>query len=54
MPSNQLINDYAVFNKERLARYLLLIATHVRSRLDDIIEAAEQEAEFVQVDSDVS
>ena len=45
MSSNQLISQYAVFNKERFARYGLLIATHVRSRLDDIIEALEEEAE---------
>ena len=38
-------SKYAVFNKERFARYGLLIATHVRSRLDDIIEALEEEAE---------
>ena len=57
MPSSQLINEYAdseaakpadgwaVFNKERFARYGLLIATGIRSRLDDIIEALEEEAE---------
>ena len=45
MSSSELINDYAVFNKERFARYGLLIATGIRSRLDDIIEALEEEAE---------
>ena len=40
-----MINEYAVFNKERFARYGLLIATGIRSRLDDIIEALEEEAE---------
>ena len=36
---------YSVFNKERFARYALLIATGIRSRLDDIIEALEEEEE---------
>jgi len=36
---------YSVFNKERFARYGLLIATGIRSRLDDIIEALEEEGE---------
>ena len=45
MSSSELINEYAVFNKERFARYGLLIATGIRSRLDDIIEALEEEAE---------
>ena len=45
MSSSELINDYAVFNKERVARYGLLIATGIRSRLDDIIEALEEGGE---------
>ena len=43
---------YAVFNKERVAQYKLVIATGIRSsldgmrnRLNDIIEALEEEAE---------
>jgi len=38
-------DGWAVFNKERFARYALLIATGIRSRLDDIIEALEEEGE---------
>ena len=38
-------DGWAVFNRERFARYGLLIATGIRSRLDDIIEALEEEAE---------
>ena len=42
---SKMANGWAVFNKERVARYGLLIATGIRSRLDDIIEALEEEAE---------
>ena len=45
MISDLVDSKYAVFNKERVARYGLLIATGIRSRLDDIIEALEEEAE---------
>ena len=41
----EVAGKYSVFNKERFARYGLLIATGIRSRLDDIIEALEEEAE---------
>ena len=42
---SEVAGKYSVFNKERVARYGLLIATGIRSRLDDIIEALEEEAE---------
>lgn len=38
-------SKYGVFNRERFARYKLLIATGIRDKLDDIIEATEQETE---------
>ena len=45
VPVMKMGNSFAVFNKERVAQYGLLIATGIRSRLDDIIEALEEEAE---------
>ena len=45
---------YSVFNAERVKRYAWLLTTKLRDRLDDIIEALEEEAEPRSVGLSVS